>query len=151
MLKLESSQVLQFQVEKINACATLSFVNKVILLPYLEKVPGSPRHLAGLMNHAGQSIPVIDLAMYLQLNAEQTYTLATPIVICTMGSRQMGLIVKRVLGLSMMQADSLQMADQFGASHSPFIATIHLNSALTFLLNIPKLMSDHANIGDQEN
>jgi len=133
---IASLQVMQFQIHDVNVCIDLQYIKKVLPLPLLETVPASQSYLVGLMNFSGKSIPVIDLAWRLELIREVPYSIDTPILLCTDGKQEVGLIVDKILGLASVDASCIQVQNEFTTSESPFLATILLESKLTLLLDI---------------
>src|SRR5579871_1770841 len=93
-------QVLHFLVSNVRMCIDLKYIKKVLPLVQLERIPGSPVYLVGLLNLAGKSIPVIDLAMRLGLHRHQAYTIDMPILICFDNEHEVGFIIDKVLGLA---------------------------------------------------
>jgi purine-binding chemotaxis protein CheW len=134
-------QVIHFFLKNMRICADLTYINKVLLLPSLEKVPCSPNYIAGLMNMAGVSVPVIDLLLRLGLERNHLYTLETPVLVCQINSQMVGLIVDKIIGLAEIEESTIQMQSEFSDPESSFIASISLDSELSLLLNMPKILS----------
>ena len=95
----EKLQALQFSVQQNNCCLELKHVEKVVLLPALQMIPGSPNFVAGLMNVHGISVIVIDLALRLGLNRTHHYSLDMPVLLCREGENLFGMIVDHITGL----------------------------------------------------
>jgi purine-binding chemotaxis protein CheW len=117
----------------------------------LESVPGTTHYLAGLMNFSGESIPVIDLALRLKLNHSDIYTVDTPILLCSDGIHQMGMIVDKVIGLYDINEGDLRYHDEFNNENSPFFASVSLNVKLSLLLNINQLFETRFTIDTVKN
>lgn len=132
-------QVLRFQVQKVRMCMDLDYVKKVLPLIQLETVPSSPTYLTGLMNLAGKSIPVIDLALRLGLKRNELYTLDNQILLCSDGTNEIGLIVDNVIGLANVSEEELQMRSDF--DNSPFIAAVTLENELSLFLNMSEIIA----------
>lgn len=143
-------QLIQFNLDDMSVCAELKYINKVLLLPALEKVPGSPHYVAGLMNVAGASVLVVDLLLCLNLERKNLYTLDTPILLCQSNSRMFGLIVDNVVGLAEIEETDMQMKDELTAADSIFIASIPLNSKLSLMVNIPKLLNGYLQLDNRK-
>jgi purine-binding chemotaxis protein CheW len=132
--------LLHFLTQNVRVCIELQYVEKVLQLMMLEPVPGGPDELAGLLNLAGKSIPVIDLALYLGLSRDKLYLLNTPILICSLDSHQIGIIVDDVLGLENVLNNDFQMRGEFDATNSPFSAVVTIENELSLLINVHCLM-----------
>lgn len=128
-------QLLQFVVLDANVCIDIDNINKVLPLLMLEPVPGGPPYLAGIMNFAGKSIPVIDLALRLGMIRNKVYSLDMSIILCSRRAHQIGLIVDKVQGLFLVNADDLQMSDEF-TDVSSYIATVTLGSTISLMINV---------------
>ncbi|TAK75766.1 MAG: chemotaxis protein CheW [Gammaproteobacteria bacterium] len=133
-------EVLSFLLQKVRICAELKYVTKVLRLAQLEPVPGSATYLAGLLNLAGESTPVIDLALYLGLQRCEDYSLETPILICSNEQQKIGMIVDNIIGLTSMEEYTLQMQDEFNRADSPFIAVVKIKNELTLLINMNRIL-----------
>jgi purine-binding chemotaxis protein CheW len=134
-------QMLHFLVQNVHLCFEIHYITKILPLVELKPVPGSPAFIAGLINISGKSILVIDLAIRLGLKRSEKYTLSTPIVICNDDSREIGIIVDEVLGLTVADSNTLQMKNNFSDPESLFIGVITLDSKLALVLNMHKILS----------
>lgn len=134
-------KVLKCSVLNLRICIELNHVEKVLPLMALENVPNAPAYFVGLMNLAGKSIPVIDLARRLSMTREKPYSLDVPILICMQGEKQVGLIVDEVKGLTDVEESALQMRAEFNADNSPIVGTINLENELYLLLNLKVILN----------
>jgi purine-binding chemotaxis protein CheW len=121
------------------ACMDIKYVIKVLPLMRLEPVPLGPIYTAGMMNLAGKSIPVLDLAMMLNLPRTESYTMNMPVLLCANGAEEIGVIVDAVSGLALASETEIQVNDEFKHASSPFSGTINFDSRLSFLLNMQNL------------
>ena len=135
-----SIQLLEFMLNDVYACIDINIINKALPFPLLEVVPGSQRYLAGLMNYAGESIPIIDLAMRLKLERSESYSLDTPILLCSHENKKMGIIVDKIIGLSHVAQDSLQMNNHFISPNSPILGSVVIGSKISLLIDIEYIM-----------
>lgn len=134
-------QVLHFSVQHIQMCMDIKFLEKVLPLTLIESLPHSPPYLIGLINVAGKSIPVMDLAIRLGLPHTETYSLETPILLCSHKSHQVGIIVDKVLGLADVKTADLQINDEFNQAASPFLAAVTTGDELSLLMNVERVLS----------
>jgi purine-binding chemotaxis protein CheW len=131
---------LSFLLQDVHCCIDLQFIEKVLLLPLLEVVPGSPHYLAGLMNLRGVGVPIIDLALRLGLSRSECYALDTPILLCFDGVHRAGLLVDKIIGLIDIEQGLLQMHEEFEKSHSPFEGVITFEAGISLLINISRVL-----------
>jgi purine-binding chemotaxis protein CheW len=128
-------ELMQLSLQNATVCIDLEYIDKVLPIVMLETVPGGPLYLAGLMNLAGESIPVIDLAIRLGMARKKRYSLNMSIILCSHQSHQVGLIVDKIIGLSQVNSDILQMANDFEAN-SPYKATVTIDEKIALIINI---------------
>lgn len=138
-------KVLHFTINNINVCIDLQHVNKILPLTYLENVPECPNYLAGLLNIRGKSTPVIDLRIRLNMTSDNLYTLETPIILCTDGKHEMGIIVDSILNVSEIESNRLQMQDKFKQENSIFAGIIMVKDTQSLLLNTENLIGTSIN------
>lgn len=144
MIDMETSlntklQILHFKLLHVRACMEIQYINKVLPLMQLEAIPMSPAYVAGLMNIAGKSIPVIDLAMMLGMKRRNSYSLDVPVLLCSQGTEEIALIVDSVHELATISEAEFQMREEFSHPTSPFLATITIGNELSLLLDMKKI------------
>lgn len=135
-----SLQVLNFIVQDAYISLNLQYVEKILPLMMIEKVPNCPAYLVGLLNLSGKSLPVVDLAIRLGMARQEPYSLDVPILLCSHGAHQAGFIVDNIIGLMNIETDELQLFDDFNKLHSLFSASIRLQNRLSLLLNMELLL-----------
>lgn len=126
-------QVLVFRMGGAYACVDLNSVERTISLVAMQPAPGSAAYVAGIMNYAGISLPVVDLAIRLGLPSS-AYTLDTPIVICVHEDKRIALIVEDIVGIDELKVGDLQLAREFSRYGSAFLASAHTGSGLALQL-----------------
>jgi purine-binding chemotaxis protein CheW len=127
-------QVLLVRVGEILACIDLSSVERTFSLVALQAMPGSAPSMAGIMNFAGSSVPVIDLALRLGLPSSP-YKLDTPIVVCAHEQQRVGLIVMDIIGIQNLHEHEQQLTRELGRYGAAFRASVHTQSGLALLLD----------------
>lgn len=137
----DTMQIMHFKLPGMIASIDLQYLVKVILLPALEPVPHHPAWFAGLMNYAGQSVAVVDLAMRLNLPRKKKYTLETPILLCESEAGLMGFIVDEVIQISKIKKEDIQHDSLQDDEKSILSGTVLLNNKLSQLLNIQNMMA----------
>ncbi|PWY55724.1 chemotaxis protein CheW [Legionella qingyii] len=128
--------VLHFLLQDIQVCMDLRYIERILPLPMLEIVPSSPVYFAGLMNFKSNCIPVLDLAIGTGLTRNEVYPLNTPILLCADGTHQVGLIVDKVLGLSPVDEQQIEIHEEFTSNNSPFFGAVTLETGVSLLINI---------------
>lgn len=134
-------QVMHFLVQNVHLCFEIQYIVKVLPMTELKQLPNSPHYFAGLINVAGKSIPVIDLALRLGLTRAEKYSLLTPIIICNDTSHEVGIIVDEILGLTIVDKTALQMQNSFSDPESLFRAVVSLDAKLALVLNMQQILS----------
>jgi len=141
-LSKNKKQLLQFIVRKTYMCIPLEFVKKTLPLPKVEIIPNAPFYLVGLMNLAGKSVPIIDLATRLGLSRHgEKYTIFNPVMLCQSKTTEIGLVVDEVLGLCEIDEDALQMHEEFNDINSPFLASVLVKNKISLLLNVERILA----------
>lgn len=141
-------QLIHFLVKDVRMCADLKYIQKVLPLMALEKVPASLPYIAGLMNMHGKMIPVIDFALRSGMDREQPFSLDMPVILCKKDQKEIGVIVDSIIELTEFSASELQMKKEFDSRNSPFMAAITQNENSSLLINMDYLFTDEL-IGDQ--
>jgi len=136
-------------IKNVRVCLPLGQVSKILPLMMLQAIPNSPPYVLGLLNLAGKSIPVIDLAVRLGFERDKPYSLDMPIILCTSESKELALLVDKVLGLADMEETNLQMQNQFNTSNSPFLGSVSIENKLSLLLNVKTILD--INLMDAKN
>lgn len=128
--------VLHFLLQDVQVCMDLAYLEKILPLPLLETVPACPVYFVGLMNLKNKCIPVLDLAICTGLLREEIYPLNIPILLCSNGIHQVGLIVDKVLGLNTVDEKHIEVHEEFTSSKSPFYGAVTLETGVSLLLDI---------------
>lgn len=132
-------QILLVRMGELLACIDLCDVERTVSLVAMQVIPGSAAYVAGIMNYAGHSIPVIDLAIRLGL-ASSPYTLDTPIVVCRHQQQRVAMIVQDIIGIQSLSAQDQQLASQFSRYGTAVRASAHTGLGLALLLDVAWLM-----------
>lgn len=128
--------VLHFLLQDVHCCLDLRYVEKILPLPMLETIPGSPVYFVGLMNLKNTCVPVFDLAVCIGLTREQIYPLNIPILLCSDGIHHVALIVDKVIGLGVICEENIEIHEELTEGHSPFLGAVTLATGVSLLLNI---------------
>lgn len=139
--KLSKLMVIHCLVNQTHVCINLDYIKKSLALPQLEPIPQSAPYIVGVMNLAGRSLPVMDLGMRLNIMRNKPYTLDTPILICSNGQQELGLVVDKIFGFDEVMPSALQFNSDSDSTHSSFVATLMINGKVSFLINMNDIFS----------
>lgn len=112
---------LAFTVADMRFAIPLERSEKVVPLVALKAIPKADACVAGVMNVTGVGVPVIDLAIRLDLPEKRPYSLATSIVICENGGQSYGLIAERIDGVIGVDEDAIELSDLLTADAMPYL------------------------------
>ena len=98
--------------------------------------------MVGLINHAGKSVTIIDLATLLGFELGK-YSRNTPILLCSDGNHTAGMIIDHVIGLGDVDEKSIQMQKEFETKSSLFLAAITLKTEVALLINTKQILEDN--------
>jgi len=132
-------QVLHFDAMNAYLCMDIKFIVKVLPLVRLEPVPLCPYYVVGLMNLAGKSIPIMDLAMILGMKRTSSYSMDVPVLLCSNGTDEIAMIIDKIHGLTSVSESELQIRNEFRNSASPFLGTIVIDKKLSLLVDMQKI------------
>jgi purine-binding chemotaxis protein CheW len=127
-------QVLLVKMGEVLACIGLESVERTFSLVALQTMPGGAPYVAGIMNFAGSSLPVIDLAIRLGLPSAP-YKPDTPIVVCAHEGQRVGLIVMDIIGIQNLQEQEQQLTRELARYGAAFRASVHTKVGLALLLD----------------
>lgn len=116
------------------ACIDLANVERTFSLVAMPAMPGSAPYVAGIMNYAGSSVAVIDLAIRLGLQSSP-YTQDTPIMVCVHQQRRIGVILQDIVGIQTLQERDQQLTRELGGAGAAFRASAHTGQGLALLLD----------------
>lgn len=136
----DACQVLMVRVGGILACIDLSNVERTFSLVAMQAMPGSAPYVAGIMNYAGSSLPVIDLAIRLGLPSPP-YTPDTPIMVCVHQQQHMGVIVQDIVCIQALLDQDQQLTREFSHYGAAYRASAHTAQGLALLLDSAWLTS----------
>lgn len=135
-LENQSIHILYCVLQDANICIDLQYIDKILPLLLLEAVPNSPAYLIGLMNLAGKTIPVIDLRLRFGMCRDKSYSVDTPILLCSFNGSTAGLIVDKITGIAEVEKGSLQMHKEFEEPNSPFMGTFTIKENASLLIDM---------------
>jgi purine-binding chemotaxis protein CheW len=110
-----------FQAAGKSFAVPLARTEKVVPLVALAGLPMAEPCVVGVMNLAGVGVPVVDLAIRLDLPEKTPYTLATSIVVCRVGDKPFGLIAERIDGVRQVAGEAVEMSDALRTETMPYL------------------------------
>jgi purine-binding chemotaxis protein CheW len=132
--------ILHFQVKEMRLCAYLKYITKVLPLPMLDTLPGSPDYVAGLMNLAGKCVPVIDLRMRLGLSRDEDFSINSPLLLCEFNDDCAAIIVDDISGIVETDMLEVQAKPEFAQGMSLVLGAITLDNKLALLIDVEGLL-----------
>jgi purine-binding chemotaxis protein CheW len=116
-------------------------VSEIIRLRDITPVPLTKAHIRGLVNLRGQTIPVVDLRVRLQLEAVED-TSSTRIVVVETGDGLVGLLVDEARDVILMKAEDIQAPPSCGDSGQEFVLGVGVRSeGLITILDLDKALA----------
>lgn len=132
--------VVNFSTRDFHGSIDINSLLKVISLPNIEPTPTGPAYMVGLINLAGQVVPIIDLSMRMNMSMPERYTIDTPIIICKRkDGRLFGMIVESIIGIT----DVDQAFIEYDANtkyHGLVTAAIRYEDHISLLINTDELL-----------
>jgi len=113
---------LALRVGDLLACLSLDLVDEVVPVARLSPLPEAPAWVPGLLDRAGELLPVVDVLARIERRARDA-ALTDRIVIARAGARRLGLLVQDVLGLREGAAGALE-AVPANAPHAPYVGGV---------------------------
>jgi purine-binding chemotaxis protein CheW len=109
------------------------------------KVPGTPAHVAGIMQVRGRVVPVIDLRARFGLEP-QAPTQDSRVVIVQKGARAVALLADSAREVVRLDPETFRAAPELVADAGQgFVRSVaHAGNRLLMLLDLPKLIADEA-------
>ncbi|WP_419419245.1 chemotaxis protein CheW [Legionella sp. D16C41] len=132
---------LKFRLNEEHILLDLNQIQIVLPIAELEALPNQDAAIAGLLNFHTTFIPIYHLATLLNM-PKPSYDLDTPIIICLLATKLIGLLVSEVLEVSTLTSKDLQNP------HSSYIysyvdGVVEDNHIACWLLNLEKLLNFH--------
>lgn len=133
----KTMQVVNFSTRDIRGSIEISYVSKVIAIPRISPAPSGPPYMIGLLNIAGEIIPVIDLSMRLLMSNPSRYEINTPILVCRNDKNKLfGLVVEQVYQIESINEKMIQKENLEGMDHQFVIGAIKYENSISVLLDI---------------
>ena len=118
-------------------------VRKITKIVSFESALGMPSYVVGLVNFHGDLLPVVDLALKLELKKTACYSINTTMIFTEVNDQTIGLIVDGVVGV---QSNNYKAMDDKSLVSTNLLTPIILdNNKQAMLLNLERLIDgiDH--------
>lgn len=137
-----SATLLKFRIMNTHACMDIKNIIKVMPLMQVEPIPLAENYVAGLLNYAGQSIQLIDMALLLRMQRKNSYSIDTPVLLCLSNNNKLAMIVDSIQGLSTYRMDELQPLNEANENNLPILGSINIENSLSLLIDMDKIYAE---------
>lgn len=121
-------------------CLRLADVERLLPLMRIQRVPDAPSYMLGIMNLAGDAVPVVDLARRLGLPDMAPYRLDNPVLLTRAGGRQVGLVVDDVEGVKRVPREAIRGEDLFRDGLPPVLGAVVMGDGSALLLDCLRIL-----------
>ncbi|SHF81926.1 purine-binding chemotaxis protein CheW [Caldanaerobius fijiensis DSM 17918] len=120
----------------------MRYLQEIIRVPDVVKVPRTPSYIRGLANLRGTILTVVDCRLRLGLASSED-TDASRVIVLTAGSKKLGYVVDRVAGVITIHKDEIEKksGSETAADFLEGIAKIEKGKKLVMLLDAEKLLN----------
>ncbi|UCC11902.1 MAG: chemotaxis protein CheW [candidate division WOR-3 bacterium] len=119
----------------------MNSVEEIVQMVEITELPKSPDFVDGIIGIRGRIVPVISLRKMLGFEYKQ-YNLNTEIVIATIGTKEIGLVVDRVVEIVSVQVDQILTPDEKTVPLAKFLSGIaDLDGKLMLLLDLDTVLN----------
>ena len=149
--KIESVQVLVFEVDREEYAVNISVLREIIRVPDITPIPNSPDFIKGILNLRGQIVVVVDLEKRFNLVRENN-NVAKHIIITDMDGTYFGVLVDVVKEVLTVPVDQIRPTPDLVSAkiHTDYLSGIVVlasggdkqQSRLIVLLDLPKLLQE---------
>lgn len=139
--KLNDERYLCFSLGTEEYAMPLLDVREVIGVPEVTPIPNSPSYFLGIMNLRGQVISVMDLRK--KLSVQPSQDAETSVIICDLGSVQVGVVVDSINSVSHPTSDELSERPQLesGKKNEYIVGVFKKKDHLVLIINIAKTLN----------
>ena len=134
-----SRQLLVFDVAGAGYGIETSAVQEIVPAGVMTRLPGAPRHVAGLLNLRGTLVTVVDLARRLAgASSEAAQAAERSTIIVQSGGRLLGLLVDDVHDVQTIEEEGMTAP---GDAHGGVVGELgHLGGRVVLLIDVQELV-----------
>lgn len=138
-------QAITFQLARETYGVDVHQIKEIIKTREYVKVPNAPSFVEGVINLRGQITPIVDLRKIFDVECKKEDD-NSRIIMVDLNSEVIGLIVDSVVGVVTVPADEIVKSPSLtmNATNSFISGIIRTESQLIILIDVTKLMEDHA-------
>lgn len=120
----------------------MRYLQEIIRVPDVVKVPGTPSYIRGLANLRGTILPIVDCRLRLGLKRNED-TEASRVIVLTAGNKKLGYVVDQVVGVISIHEKEIEKGSgsETAADFVEGIAKIEKGKKLIMLLDAKKLLN----------
>lgn len=141
--------VLHFRINHMLISIDINYLQLTTMLAQLEKIPNCAPFLVGLLNVAGESIPIIDLSVWVNLPRTMPYTTEHIILIARFNRHTFGFIVDEIVDLQLLTTAQLQKQNILDDSLL-FAGSINTESGVSLLLNLEQITKKLVHVNESD-
>ncbi|EIW00938.1 chemotaxis protein CheW [Thermoanaerobacter siderophilus] len=122
----------------------MRYLQEIIRVPDVVKVPSTPSYIRGLANLRGTILTIVDCRLRLGLKKNED-TEASRVIVLTAGNKKLGYVVDQVVGVISIHEDEIEKGSgsETAADFVEGIAKIEKGKKLVMLLDAEKLLNFH--------
>ena len=128
-----------FRLEDKSFAIPLANILRVVRMVMVKTIPETPQFLAGIINLAGDIVPVIDLRLLVGL-PKRPVRLSDRLLIAKVGEHILAIIADEVLPILACQADEVTLPPFSIRQSAPIEAIIQQNSELIQVINLLRIV-----------
>ncbi|AEM79563.1 chemotaxis protein CheW [Thermoanaerobacter wiegelii] len=142
MSKKDGLQCVTFHLGDEMYGIDMRYLQEIIRVPDVVKVPGTPSHIRGLANLRGTILTIVDCRLRLGLQRKED-TEASRVIVLTAGNKKLGYVVDEVVGVISIHEDEIEKGSgsETAADFVEGIAKIEKGKKLVVLLDAKKLLN----------
>ncbi|NNG67785.1 chemotaxis protein CheW [Caldanaerobacter subterraneus] len=120
----------------------MRYLQEIIRVPDVVKVPGTPSYIRGLANLRGTILAIVDCRLRLGLKGNED-TEASRVIVLTAGNKKLGYVVDQVVGVISIHEEEIEKGagSETAADFVEGIAKIEKGKKLVMLLDAKKLLN----------
>jgi purine-binding chemotaxis protein CheW len=125
------------QVQDSLLAFDLQKVQRILPLAAINPLPKSPPYVVGLLDFAGESVPIIHLGMLLDMPNVQPLTVSASIVLCQHDDKLLGMVVDTIEGLQTVNVSNIKKNSTEKSVY--FSGQMIVDAHILLLLNVPSI------------
>lgn len=132
--------IVSFYLDEQEYGIDIGFIQEIIQMVEITKVPESPPSVKGIINLRGKVVPIVNLRLLLNMQ-EKTIGLNTPIIVVSNGSLTLGFIIDSVEDVINIPDNLIDAPSDFYPVASFLEGVCKIDSRLLLLFDVNKLFS----------